>query len=111
VAHTVERPDRLASFLALIDSTTPMDRLHEGTTSELAAMAGDWPMPWAQVTAPVLAVHSPADADVSAEHIDRVRTALPHARILRPRAGGHLVWLGPEGAQVVRATLEHLAAA
>ncbi|WP_214400969.1 alpha/beta fold hydrolase [Pseudonocardia lacus] len=99
------------SFAALIDSTTPMSRLYPGMMDELRAFAEPWRVPWSQIRAPVLAVHSEADGDVPVAHVERLRAELPDARVLTPRAGGHLVWLGPEGPSVVRATLDHLAAA
>ncbi|MCO1657424.1 alpha/beta fold hydrolase [Pseudonocardia humida] len=108
VRHVRAHPEQLASFTAMVDSTTPMSRLHPGMMDELRAFAQDWRVPWHRIDAPVLAVHSPADDDVPVEHIDRVRAELPDARILRPSAGGHLVWLGPDGESVVRATLDHL---
>jgi pimeloyl-ACP methyl ester carboxylesterase len=100
-------PAQLASFLAMVDSITPRSRLRPGMLDELRAFAEDWHVPWPEIDVPVLAVHSPVDSDVLAEHVDRVRAALPDARILRP-PGGHLVWLGPGGGSVVRGTLDHL---
>jgi len=97
------------TFRAFVESTTPMSKLYDGMMDEMQKMGRDWSVPWERIEAPVLAAASPADADVSAEHIARLKAALPSARVLEPRAGGHLVWWGAEGKAVIDATLQHLA--
>lgn len=111
VDHELASPRGRKAFRAFVESTTPMPKLYEGMMDEVAKMGEAWAVPWDAIDVPVLAASSPADTDVSPEHIARLKAALPQARVLEPRAGGHFVWWGHDGATVVSATLEHLSAA
>lgn len=105
---TATRSDR-DRLLRFVDATTPMTELYPGMMQELRWMAEPWAPSWEAITAPTLAVGSPVDRDVPIAHLDRLATALPHARTLRVDAGGHFVWWGPDGERVIEATLDHLA--
>lgn len=111
VEHSLARPGGRERFRAFVDATTPMSRLYTGMMDELEKLGGDWTVPWEDIEAPVLAVASPVDADVTSEHIERLKRHLPDARILEPQAGGHFVWWGSDGEAVVQETLDHIARA
>lgn len=96
-------------FRTFVDSTTPMTELYTGMMHELHEMGEDWTADWARIRAPTLAVASPVDKDVGADHIERVARQLLSATILEVRAGGHFVWWGHEGEDVIEASLQHLA--
>lgn len=107
IASTLASAAGLASFRALIDATTPMTELYPGMMDELEKMGRPWSPPWDRITMPVLAAASPIDKDVSADHLDSIRTHLPHAQIFEARAGGHFVWWGDDGKTLIDATLDH----
>lgn len=111
VAHVLATPAGRAEFRAFVDSTTPMSRVYPGMIDELAKMGRAWEAPWDEIRVPVLAAGSPVDKDVPPEHLARVRTRLPAARIVEARGGGHFVWWGPDGVEVITETLRHLASA
>jgi pimeloyl-ACP methyl ester carboxylesterase len=111
IDHELASAEGRRCFQTFVDSTTPMTRLYPGMMDELHKMGAPWSVDWERIRVPVLAVASSVDKDVSMDHVERVRSALPHARVLVVRAGGHFVWWGEEGESVIRATLEHLAQA
>ncbi|WP_428268084.1 alpha/beta fold hydrolase [Haliangium sp.] len=96
--------DRFKTFVA---STTPMSKLYSGMMDEIDKMGAEWAPDWASIQAPTLAVGSPVDKDVSYDHLERIRARLPNAQIMSVRAGGHFVWWGREGREVLAATLAH----
>jgi len=108
VAATLAEPGARAEFRAFVDSTTPMTQLYPGMMDELEKMGRPWSAPLDRIEVPIFVAASPADKDVSADHLQRIKTACPHARRFERTAGGHLIWWGADGPALVQQTLRHL---
>lgn len=108
IKHMVdtEFKDKSAStqFKLFIESLTPMSALYPGMMNELKKSAKPDQIDWCQIDCPVLAVHSTIDKDVGYSHLLRLKRHLPDSKIVTVQAGGHFVWWGRDGKEVIDET-------
>lgn len=91
-------------FKQFIESLTPMSAFYPGMMNELDKAAKPDPINWQQIDCPVLSVHSSSDKDVNYAHLLRIKEKLPQSETMTVKAGGHFVWWGKEGNEVVKKT-------
>jgi pimeloyl-ACP methyl ester carboxylesterase len=92
-------------FIQFISSLAPMSQLYTGMMDEVQKSASEQQITWEQLRMPILAIHSSVDEDVGMEHFQRLKDHLPHGEYMEVRAGGHFVWWGAEGKEVIKRTV------
>lgn len=95
-------------FKKFVESLTPMSALYLGMLNELSKAAEPDQLNWLRINCPVLAVHSLIDKDVDYTHLLRIKDKLPESEIMTVKAGGHFVWWGEEGEEVIERTDQFL---
>ncbi len=95
-------------FTKFVNSMSPMSKLYEGMMDEIKKSASPHSFNWNKIDMPVLACHSIIDKDVGYEHFIRLKRNLINGEFLSVRAGGHFVWWGIDGKNVIRETTEFL---
>ncbi|KGX90257.1 hypothetical protein N781_08215 [Pontibacillus halophilus JSM 076056 = DSM 19796] len=109
IAGAVTRdPAERRRLIQFVQSLTPMSALYDGMMDELEKSASPAPINWEALTMPVFAVHSTIDRDVGIEHFERVQQHVTHGEFLSVKAGGHFVWWGEEGKEVIQRTVKFL---
>lgn len=91
-------------FQQFIESLTPMSAIYPGMMNDLSKAVEPDPIDWSRINCPVLAVHSMIDKDVDYTHLLRIKDKLPDSEIMTVKAGGHFVWWGEEGQEVIDRT-------
>jgi len=94
------------SAITFVESTTPMEKLYPGMMWEVEQTAKEWTPDWPSITCPALVIASPVDQDVAyEEHFIPAVENLPKAESMTVTAGGHFIWWGDEGKQVIERTV------
>lgn|GEM_PF-3444572 len=93
-------------LLQFVKSMTPMGALHAGMMDEIEKSALPQSINWDKINMPVLAIHSTIDKDVGYEHFESLKNNLVNGTFISVEAGGHFIWWGPKGREVIRNTLE-----
>ncbi|MCG8538809.1 MAG: alpha/beta hydrolase [Clostridia bacterium] len=101
----MDSSDGRKSFNQFIDSMAPMSALYEGMMDEVEKSKKPSTINWDNITTPTFAVCSTADKDVSKDHFERIENKLENAIVKYVEAGGHFVWWGNEGEEVIQNTI------
>lgn len=108
IEYLLASNEGLDNLLNFIKAMTPMSKLYWGMMDEIDKASLPSTMQWSKIKAPVFAVSSTCDKDVGFEHFQRLMDNLPNMQSMVVKAGGHFVWWGREGEDVIKNTLAFL---
>lgn len=94
-------------MIQFVESMAPMNKIYPGMMDELLKSSDDDGVTWSSIEAPVLAIGSIVDKDVSIDHLNRVQEKLK-ATIIRVENAGHFIWWGDESDMVYEETLNFI---
>ncbi|WP_456273304.1 alpha/beta fold hydrolase [Bacillus sp. AK031] len=97
--------DEKRRFVQFVKSLTPMNKLYDGMMDEVAKSASPQHIEWEKIKMPVLAIYSSWDKDLEPNHFERLQKNLVRGKFMTVKAGGHFVWWGTDGKEVINETV------
>jgi pimeloyl-ACP methyl ester carboxylesterase len=103
-----EHPESLVLFRRLVASGMPLSVRQTGIWNDLHQYAHLPAYPLERITCPTLVLHGRADGNVPFGHAEFVARTVPNVELCAIEDCGHLIWVGPDAAQVREKVLAFL---